>query len=86
MIVILTEKLGAQIQLFDSIEQEATAIKRVVNTVEDILNGKEQEGLLLTKPYSSYCICTKEMFPFSRKKQLVFVMIYLPLNCLQLLD
>ncbi|WOL06777.1 cingulin-like protein 1 isoform X2 [Canna indica] len=40
---ILTEKLDTQIQLFDSIEKEAVEVKQVVNTIEDIVNGKEQE-------------------------------------------
>lgn len=51
-LVILTEKMDAQFQLFDSIGKEAAAVKQSVNTVEDIVNGKEQEGLFLTKPYS----------------------------------
>ncbi|XP_042387100.1 coiled-coil domain-containing protein 18-like isoform X1 [Zingiber officinale] len=42
-LVILTEKMDAQFQLFDSIEKEAAAVKQAVNTVEDIVNGKEQE-------------------------------------------
>ncbi|XP_064967381.1 uncharacterized protein LOC135583503 isoform X3 [Musa acuminata AAA Group] len=50
-LVLLTEKIHTQIQLFDSMEKEAAAIKQVVNTVEDTVNGKEQEGLFLIKPY-----------------------------------
>ncbi|XP_042392469.1 forkhead-associated domain-containing protein 1-like isoform X3 [Zingiber officinale] len=42
-LVILTEKMDAQFQLFDSIEKEAAAVKQAVHTVEDIVNGKEQE-------------------------------------------
>ncbi|XP_065042058.1 uncharacterized protein LOC103986755 isoform X2 [Musa acuminata AAA Group] len=42
-LVLLTEKIHTQIQLFDSMEKEAAAIKQVVNTVEDTVNGKEQE-------------------------------------------
>ncbi|KAJ8478269.1 hypothetical protein OPV22_021996 [Ensete ventricosum] len=42
-LLLLTEKIHTQIQLFDSMEKEAAAIKQVVNTVEDTLNGKEQE-------------------------------------------
>ncbi|RWW08381.1 hypothetical protein BHE74_00017903 [Ensete ventricosum] len=48
-LLLLTEKIHTQIQLFDSMEKEAAAIKQVVNTVEDTLNGKEQEGLLKRK-------------------------------------
>lgn len=51
-LVILTEKMNAQFQLFDSIEKEAAAVKQAVNTIEDIVNGKEQEGSFLTNPYS----------------------------------
>lgn len=53
-LVLLTEKIHTQIQLFDSMEKEAAAIKQVVNTVEDTVNGKEQEGLFLIKPYCPY--------------------------------
>lgn len=53
-LVLLTEKIHTQIQLFDSMEKEVAAIKQVVNAVEVTVNGKEQEGLFLIKPYCPY--------------------------------
>lgn len=69
-LVLLTEKIHTQIQLFDSMEKEAAAIKQVVNTVEDTVNGKEQEGLFLIKPYCPYRQSHLKIYSIFSNKQL----------------
>lgn len=44
-IAILHEKITSHLALFDSIEKEASVIKKVIHQVQDLVDQKEDVGM-----------------------------------------